>query len=213
LRRVTKILVAASGLCLTAVPVPAFADGPAATGAGAVGTVDVTVSGQPAHSGLIAPCLAGTTPANRTDPIAVGTDTWFGTATTTCTRNTGGTAGVTVSGASFETRILSRYGGPVIRARTFKAACDTVENGSRGQIALSGITGFTVPSTIPANYTVTIPGASPDTRPMAVIVLNELIVPEPSDGSMVTNAMHIKLFPDGGPASGDIVVGNAACAP
>jgi hypothetical protein len=214
LRGVNKILpVMSAALCLAVAPSPALADQPAAVGTGTVGTVDVVVGGQAVRSGLIAPCLTGTTAGNQTDSIAVGQDTWFGSATTSCTRNPDGTASTRVSGQRFETTILARFGGPVIRAKTFTADCDTVENGSRGRIALSGVTGVTVPSNIPVNYEVTIPGTAPGAPPMAVVVVNESIVPSPSDGSLTTNAMHIRLFPQGGPASGNILVGSASCAP
>jgi hypothetical protein len=209
--RAKRVVVAA--LCLVVVPVTARADEITASGAGSIGAVDITVGQQSAHADPIAPCVVDTTAANRNDPVSVGTTTKYGLGTTTCKRNSNGTASVQVSGQRFETTVLQQFGGPVIRARTFKAGCDTTENGSSGSMELGSVTGFTVPTSIPPNYTVTIPGSTAGAPPMAEIVLNELVVPNPPDGSLTTHAMHIKLFPQGGPASGDIVVGTAACAP
>jgi hypothetical protein len=48
---------------------------------------------------------------------------------------------------------------------------------------------------------------------MATVTFNEVIVPSPPDGSMTVNLMHIRMFPLGGPASGDAVVGAVHCAP
>lgn len=209
--RAKGILVAA--LCLAAVPATAQADEVTATGAGSVGAAHITVGGQTAHADPIAACVVGATAENRTDPVMVGTTTKYGLGSTTCARNADGTAAVQVTGSRFETKVLRQYGGPLITVRTYKAGCATTTNGSTGSMELGSVTGFTVPQSIPSNYTITVPGRAQGDPPMAEIVLNELVVPSPADGSLVTNAMHIKLFPQGGPASGDILVGTAACDP
>ncbi|HJQ46942.1 MAG TPA: hypothetical protein VJ870_11560 [Amycolatopsis sp.] len=205
--------IVAAAMCLAVLPATAGADENTASGAGSIGAVDISVGSSGAHADPIAPCVAGTTPGNRTDPVTVGTTTKYGLGTTTCTRNDNGTVSVQVSGQRFETSVLRRFGGPLITVRTFKAGCQTTQNGSSGSMELGNVTGFTVPSNIPPNYTTTIPGRHAGDPPMAEIVLNELIVPNPADGSLVTNAVHIKLYPQGGPASGDILVGSATCAP
>lgn len=210
MRRISKILAAA--LCLAALPTPALAAEPPGLGSGFVGSVDLLVNGQPAQAAPIAPCAVGGLSTNRTDPITVGPNTWFGSATTTCTSAPDGTAYVSVSGQRFMTSVLARFGGPIIRARTFESSCATTANGSTGHIGVSGVTGVSVPSTVPPNYTIVIPwGADP--RPMAVVVVNEVTTTEPSDGSLGITALHLKLFPQGGPASGDVVVGRSYCAP
>ncbi|HKS47270.1 MAG TPA: choice-of-anchor P family protein [Amycolatopsis sp.] len=211
MRRVNKILVTA--FCLAAVPIPALADTPNATGSGSAGAVDLTTGGQITHQDPIAPCAVGTTATSSSSPLVVGTRTRFGSATTSCKRNADSTASVSVSGERFETTVLAPYGGPAIKVKTFKASCDTTENGSRGQIQLGGVSGVSVPSNIPANYTVTIPGPTPSSPPIAAVVLNELITPNPPDGSLTSHPVHIRLFPQGGPASGDIFVGTVACNP
>ncbi|TNC19230.1 choice-of-anchor P family protein [Amycolatopsis alkalitolerans] len=209
--RVKAVLAAA--LCLAAVPATAHAQqAQTGTGAGSVGAVNVTVGGQPTHADPIAACALGGTERNRNDPVVYG-DTSYGLGETSCTRNQDGTVAVQVSGARFETAVLRRYGGPLISVRTFTAGCTTTATGSNGSMEVGRVTGFTVPPTIEPNYTVTIPGRAAGDPPLAEVVLNELIVPTPADGSLVTNAVHIKLFPQGGPASGDILVGTAACDP
>jgi hypothetical protein len=206
-----RILVAA--LCLAAVPATAQADEVTPAGAGSVGAVHITVGGQTAHADPIAACVVDGTAQNRTDPVLIGTTTRYGLSSTSCTRNADGTAAVQVTGTRFETRVLRQFGGPLITARTFAAGCTTTANGSTGSMELGSVTGFTVPEAIPPNYTITIPGPAAGDPPLADIVLNELVVPSPPDGSLVTSALHIKLFPQGGPASGDILVGTAACDP
>lgn len=204
-------MIVAATTCLAVLPMPAFAAEPPALGTGFVGSVDLLMDGQPTHAAPIAPCAIGGVGVNETDPIEVGTSTSFGSATTSCANAADGTAHVGVSGQDFTTTVLARFGGPVIRFRTFESHCETTANGSSGEMRLSGVSGVTVPSTIPANYTVTIPGAAPTGRPLAVVVFNEATYP--TDGSLGITAMHLKLFPDGGPARGDIVVGAVSCAP
>lgn len=206
-------LALVAALCLAAVPATAQADQAKATGTGSVGAVHVKIGDQIAHADPIAPCVVGRTERNRTDPVTVGTATKYGLGDTSCTRNADGTAAVQVTGSRFETTLLTQFGGPEITIRTYQAGCTTTTNGSNGSMALGAVTGFSVPGNIPANDTITIPGRAAGDPPMADIVLNELVVPKPADGSLVTNAVHIKLFPQGGPASGDILVGTAACDP
>lgn len=213
-RRIVTVAVCGWTLCGGLVAVPATAQGqPTATGAGSVGAVDITVNGTSAHSDPIAPCVVDDAPSARTDPVTIGTKTKYGLSSTTCTRNADGTASVKVTGQRFETSVLQQFGGPVIKVRTFGAGCNTTANGSNGSMELGSVTGITVPQNIPPNHTIAIPGTTPGAPPMAEVVLNELIVPVPADGSLTTNAVHIKLFPQGGPASGDILVGSASCSP
>jgi len=211
--RARRIVVVAA-VCGAALAVPVSAQAQSgATGAGSVGAVDIAVDGVSAHADPIAPCVVGETPSASTNPVTVGTKTKYGLAETTCTRNADGTARVSVTGQRFETGVLEQFGGPVIKARTFGAGCDTTDNGSNGWMQLGTVTGITVPENIPVNHTITVPGATPEAPPLAEVVLNELIVPSPADGSLTTNAMHIKLFPQGGAGSGDILVGSARCSP
>lgn len=206
-----RVLVVAA--CLAVMPVPAYADEFDATGTGSLGAADLTVDGQTAHGGPLAPCAAGSRPTNSIGPLVVGPATRFGPGSTSCRLNPDHTASVAVDGQDFDMRLLSRYGGPVIRIRKFTAVCDTTTDyGIRTRIGFAGVSGVAVPSDIPANYTVTVPGAAGDSRPMAVVVLNEVVSPPPA-GTLAVNAMHIKVFPQGGPARGDVEVGSVSCAP
>lgn len=199
--------------CLAVVPVPAFADEFDATGTGSLGAAELTVDGQTSHSGSLAPCAVGPRPTNSTDQVVVGPATRFGPGNTSCRLNPDHTASVAIDGQNFDLRLLSRYGGPAIRISRFTATCDTTPDyGIRTRIGFTGVSGVSVPSTIPANYTVTIPGTAGDSRPMAVVVLNEVVSPPP-EGTLAVNAMHIKVFPQGGPAQGDVVAGSVRCTP
>jgi hypothetical protein len=48
---------------------------------------------------------------------------------------------------------------------------------------------------------------------MATVTFNEAVLPSPEDGSMTLHLMHIRVFPQGGPTSGDAYVGTVHCAP
>lgn len=183
-----------------------------ATASGSVGSVDMVVDGVAVHTMPIATCEAGGKQDNMTLGVDAGTTTSYGMSETHCAL-ADGTASVRVSGTRFQTTVLARYGGPVVEVRTFGARCETTGNGSRSYISLGGVRGISIPETIPANYTITVPGTRPGDPPMARIVLNELVAPTPPDGSLTAHAMHIELFPAGGPAGGDIIVGSAGCDP
>lgn len=209
-----KIITVAT-LCagLVAVPLPAQAAPITATASGSVGSIDVTADGQHVQVESIAPCTAdGPVRAGTTGGV-YGNAGVFGNSDTACTRQPDGVAIGQSSGRRFKTTLLQAYGGPVITVRTFVARCATTGTGSDGYIEIGEVTGMTVPANIPANYTITISGAGGETRPMAKVVLNELITPRPPDGSLTTNTVHIKLFPEGGPAEGDIILGTAKCDP
>ena len=198
---------------IVSAPLPAQAAPITATASGSAGSIDVTADGQHVQVDTIAPCTAdgpvhATTPGGQYGNVGV-----FGNSETSCARQADGVAIGQASGRRFKTTLLRAYGGPVITVRTFVARCATTGTGSDGYIEIGEVTGITVPANIPANYTITIPGVAPETRPMARVVLNELITPRPPDGSLTTNTVHIKLFPEGGPAEGDIVLGTAKCDP
>ncbi|WP_116046651.1 hypothetical protein [Amycolatopsis palatopharyngis] len=201
----------AGGLLATAVP--AEAAPVVAVASASVGSADIVVSGQPAHAAPIAVCEVDGKQSNSTTGGYAGTKTKFGRGTTECARDADGRASASASGQRFETSVLRQFGGPTLRVRTFSARCNTTANGSSGYIELSGASGFSVPREIQSNHTILIPGRAQGDPPMARLVLNELDVPTPADGSLTTNALRITLFPEGGPASGDIVVGSASCDP
>lgn len=210
--RVLTVLTACGGL-LVAAAGTGSAEPVIATAAGALGSAEVMVGSQQVHAAPIAACAVDKTQQATSNGTSVGTTTKYGRGETTCTRDANGTASAKASGQRFETTILKQFGGPAIKVRSYTAGCTTTANGSSGYMEISGVTGVTVPTDIPANFTIAIPGKNAGDPPMAEVVVNELIAPTPPDGSLGTHAMHIKLFPQGGPASGDIMVGSANCDP
>lgn len=198
-------LIAAQGQAHAAEPLPAAS--------GSVGAVDMIVDGQRVHAEPIAPCTAGEVPAAESSGVDIGTETSYGNGETRCDYRQDGAATALASGTRFETSVLERFGGPTIRVRTFSAQCRTTGSGSAAHIELGGVSGIPVPASIPPNHTIAIPGETPADPPIAEVVLNELIAPSPPDGSLTTHTMRITLFPDGGPASGDILLGTADCDP
>ncbi|PXY21415.1 hypothetical protein BAY60_25920 [Prauserella muralis] len=204
-------------LAAGAVVLPASAQAaqaPTSTASASLGEADIVVGGTPAQAAPIAPCdvVAGP-PANSSGGTRVGSTTEYGRGETSCTRSGDGTSSAKVAGQRFETKVLRQFGGPTIRVRTYSAECRTTAKGSSGYVELGGVSGFTVPADIKPNHTLTIPGAKPGDPPMARIVLNELVVPSLPDGSLTTHTLRIVLFPEGGPGSGDIVLGTASCDP
>jgi hypothetical protein len=181
------------------------------TGWAASGSVDVLIDNEHIVTGELAKCTVdgpyqGWTQGGATGDIAV-----FGAGDSSCERS--GEASIAQAGGRrFKATVLQRYGGPVLTVRTFSAKCSTTAIGSAGEVAIGAVEGVTVPEEIQPNHRIVIPGGAAGTA-LATVVLNETVTPQPPDGSLVTHAVHIKLFPQGGPASGDIYLGTAACDP
>ena len=181
------------------------------TGWASSGSVDVTIDNEHVVTGELAKCTADGPTTAQTSGGATGDIAAFGVGGTRCGRS--GEASIAqASGHRFEATVLKRYGGPVITVRTYTAKCATSANGSGGEVEIGTVTGITVPAQIPPNDRIVIPGGPAGTA-LATVILNETVTPQPPDGSLVTHALHIKLFPQGGPASGDIYLGTAACDP
>jgi hypothetical protein len=205
--------IAAALLTLVAAAVPAQASPGDAIAKGTVGKATATVAGAPVTVDAIAPCDTEGPPQGSSGEVAVTGFVTFGSGSTKCVVNDAGElASVEVTGGRFRLDALRRHGGPRIRLSSYTVRCHTTLTGSSSWVQFSGASGFAVPSQLPANHVVTIPGAAGQ-PPLATITLNETIVPSPADGSMTVNLMHIRLFPQGGPDSGDIVVGSVHCAP
>jgi hypothetical protein len=205
---VTGALVAAQA----ATAAVAHADPPVtSTGWGSAGSVDVLADSQHVVTDELARCDADGPESARVIGGVAGEVAEFGISGTACERK-GPVSAVWTGGQRFESGLLTRYGGPELKIRTYAVNCSTTETGSTGSMSIGEVSGFTVPSSIPANYRITIPGGAAGTA-LASITLNETVTPQPADGSLVTHAVHVKLFPQGGPASGDIYLGTAACNP
>lgn len=174
--------------------------------AGAVEIGDVSVD-------PIAPCSTEGAPGGQSGEVAVPNVVTYASGNSTCTIDDAGEiAKTTVTGGRFRFDALREYGGPRIRLTSFSARCETTLTGSSSSIQFSGLTGVSVPSQLPSNYVVVVPGG-PDGKPMATVTFNEVLLPDPADGSMTVNLMHIRMFPEGGPTTGDAYVGTVHCAP
>lgn len=202
-----------SMLAVTAVAVPLLvAAAPVKSTAWAsTGSVDVTIENEHIVTGELGKCSVDGPYTGRTSGGTTGDIAVFGTGDAGCGRN-GAVSVAQGQGRRFQLDVLKRFGGPVITVRTFFAKCATTQDGSFAGIEVGATTGISVPENIPANYKIVIPGGEADTA-LATVIVNETLTPTPADGSLVTHALHIQLFPQGGPASGDIYLATAACDP
>ncbi|MBB4688857.1 hypothetical protein [Amycolatopsis jiangsuensis] len=205
------LAVVLTGMLAGVVAPVAHADPVTSTGWGSAGSLDVLLDDQHVVTGELARCDADGPSSARSSGGVAGDVADFGFGGTTCGRD-GAVATVQAGGQRFETDLLRRWGGPVLKVRTYSSGCATTESGSTGSMSIGEVSGFTVPSSVPANYLITIPGGEAGTA-LATVTLNETVTPQPADGSLVTHAVHLKLFPQGGPASGDLYLGTAACNP
>lgn len=222
-RRAVAVAIAGGLTAALTTAGTAAADPPAdptqrrAVASGFLGAVAVTVDGEPLTVGPIGACDVAGEQHSETGLYPVGTastdvaDFWGGTSD--CTRDEQGHAHADVDGRYFSTSLLRRWGGPRIRVSSFAARCDTTGKGSNTVMELGGVHGIDLPGNVQSNHTITIPAPDEGEPPLAKVVVNELIAPQPPDGSLAVNAIRIELFPEGGPASGEIVVGSAACDP
>lgn len=138
----------------------------------------------------------------------------YGIGNSSCTADTSAnTSTSTASGATFTLSALVPYGGPRISLGNYQVTCTANTGGTNASWKFSDLTGITgLPSPLPTDYTQNITNAQGTV--LAKVVLNEIILPNPNDGSITMNLMHIILYPNGnGPLSGDVYVGSTACSP
>lgn len=212
IRRITTVGVAVAGLALF-LAAPAQAAPGDAVATGSAGAVSIQKNGQTTTVDPVAPCSTDGPLQGSADEVTVPNVVTFSDAESTCTIDEAGEiAKTTVTGGRYRLDALRQYGGPRIRLSSYTATCETTLTGSNSSIRFSGLSGVEVPSQLPSNYVVTIPGAN-GAPPLATVTFNEAIIPNPADGSMTVHLMHVRLFPQGGPASGDAFVGTVHCAP
>jgi hypothetical protein len=205
---VTSLVVAG-----TLVPLPAQAAPGDAVATGSVGAVHIAQDGVPVVVDPIAPCATGGAPQAGSGQVTVQNVATFDDGASTCTIDAAGEiASAEVTGGGFRFDALRAHGGPRLRMTSYTVRCDTTRTGSTSSVQFSGLSGVDVPDQLPANHVVTIPGAD-GAPPVATVTFNEVVVPSRPDGSMTVHLMHIRLFPRGGPASGDATVGTVHCAP
>lgn len=208
---VTGVAVAAS-LVMGAASAQAVTE----DGVASLGAVDVTYhyTGQRVATGPMAACDVNGEGAGSSPGTTVAGIARYGAGDTRCTRNAAArTAEVQSNGSRFQLDALTTYGGPRIRIDRYQTVCQATENGTTERVWLSGLSGVSVPQQIPANYTVIIPSRFAGEPPMAKVIFNETVLPYPADGSIAVNLMRVVLFPEGGPESGEVTVGSAACSP
>lgn len=209
-RTLSAAFLAITGAALVAVPAAA-AQGDAVAQA-AAGAVKIEQAGVPVAVEPVAPCTtSGPAQGSAGEVSAPGVATFTDSRTTCTIDGAGEIASATVTGGGFRFDALRQYGGPRIGLSGFTAKCGTTANGSNSSIEFAGLSGVSVPAELPANHVVTIPGQGD--APMATVTFNEVLVPSPPDGGMTVHLMHIRMFPQGGPARGDVHVGTVRCAP
>jgi len=214
-RRTGVVGLAVVALLLPGVGYAQAADWESMAG-GSIGAVDIVLDGEPVTVDPVAECDTDGLQQASSAGAEVEDFVEFAGGTTSCTVNqSNGVARASVTGGRFRLDGLRQFGGPrTIRMTSFSASCETTETGSSARFQFRGLTGLTVPSSIPPNHVVTIPGRA-GAPPVATVTFNETLIPDPPDGSMTVNLMHFRLFPQG-PADevgGDIVVGSVSCAP
>lgn len=207
-RRALIVILLVVGGALAAPPV-AGAD--PQVGSGEVGSMDVTtVEGSPG-AGPIAGCdVAGPVTAATDGVQSLGVAT-FGPGGSSCAHTLDtDTISVTATGTDFTLYALSGTGAGTISIEGYQADCSATGGGSRAGMSLSGVRGVDVPSRIPSNYTVTIPGRDGET--VATVVLNAIRFGD--RGRVDLDAARITLHGDAGAAAdGELVLGSVRCAP
>jgi hypothetical protein len=161
----------------------------------------------------IAPCTTEGALEATNNEVSVPNVVTYSDSKAVCTIDDAGEiATVAVNGGRFRFDALREHNGPRIRLSSYSAKCETTLTGSKASFTFSGLSGIKVPSQIPPNHVVTVPGG-PEGKPKATVTFNETIVPDPPDGSMTVHLMHIRMFPQGGPTTGDAYVGTVHCSP
>lgn len=212
--RRTGSVAAALAIALTAAATPALAANP--PGFASVGSADFTRGDQRVVIPALAACAVDGTTAASSEAV-VGTGIRFGAGSSSCTRavvdpaNQTSTTRSEATGRDFELSALVAAGGPRLRIGSWKITCAGSQAGTDGAWSLGGLSGFTgLPQEIPANYAHQVRGGSGAV--LATVTFNEVLLPEPNDGSMAMNIAHFRFAPESG-VTGEVVVGATACSP
>lgn len=211
-RRAGVVGLAVAGLVLAGVS-PAGAVPETALASGSVGSVDAVFGGDAVQVDPLAVCDTEVSATGTSASIRKPGRFEFGRGSSACKLDNKGVARAEVKGKLFRLDALRPHGGPLIRMTDYKASCNTTKNGSSASFEIGGLSGLSLPEELPPNYVKVVPGKGPGAAPLAKVTFNESIVPDPPDGSMTVNIMRVTLFPEGGPHSGEIVVGSVSCAP
>ncbi|MCU1686017.1 MAG: hypothetical protein JWQ81_6756 [Amycolatopsis sp.] len=199
------ILLAALALGAT----PAQATAPT-NGTASLGSVAFTKGNQSQVSvPSLAPCsLQG--PATASSGPVVKSGVTLGGGTTTCTTTTANGAKTTQSVATGKDFALTALAGTTLRIKTYGATCTGSSTGTSAGWTFGGMSGLTgLPAQIPSGYVHQVKQGS---TVLAEITFGEYILPNPADGSIALNTLHIRFKP-ASHITGDIVLGATACTP
>ncbi|WP_424184650.1 hypothetical protein ACOBQX_22500 [Actinokineospora sp. G85] len=210
----TAPAVAVAAPAQPAPPAPATFDG-----AASVGTASAQFGEDAIDLGPLAPCTTDG-PATASTPGVASADNSvvFGPGESKCEPNPDtGLWKVAAKGRNFRLNALKAYGGPEIRVSSFSAGCTiTAQGRAQASVSVGGVSGLSGVSFIgvlPINYTVDVPGAKAEDPVLARVTLNSVVTPSSGRGGLTVSAFKVQLFPDGGPGSGTITVGQATCTP
>ncbi|MEU4745907.1 hypothetical protein AB0G02_36340 [Actinosynnema sp. NPDC023658] len=211
-RRVVAV-TAALVLGLVVAP-PAWAANPA--GVASVGSAAFGKAGTQVSVPPLAPCAVDGTTTNSSEAVT-RTGVRFGPGTSSCTREVVDPANNTTRtrseaiGSDFELSALMSVGGPRLRVAKWKLACTGTESGTNAGWAADGLQGFTgLPDQIPTNHVHEVKAA--DGTVLATATFGETTFPEPNDGGIAMNLMHLRFTP-ASTLTGEVVVGATACSP
>jgi hypothetical protein len=198
---------------LVASAAPALAASPA--GVASLGFVEFTKAGKTTSLPSQAPCSVDGVTSNSAPAVNDKPGVKFGGGTSSCTtKPVGDDRTETTSeatGQAFELSALVSDGGPRLKVGSWKAVCVGKEAGTDAGWQLGGLVGFTgLPTQIPTNYVHQVKSANGVV--LATATFSEVVLPEPNDGSMAINAVHLRFTPASS-VTGEIVLGSAACSP
>ena len=211
------ILMSVTLITILTSPLTAHASPATAAGTASAGSATVTSDG---HFYLV-PDVGACTLPNTAHGVSQGTTQAgivdYGPANATCASDQAAhTSKSVANGANFVLSALQPYGGPQIKIANYQVTCTATTSGTNAAWQFSGWTGPALPDQVPNNYAIPIKTAGGQL--LATVILSEVILPNPNDGSITLNMVHIILFPNGTPAgtpsmSGDVYVGSTACSP
>jgi hypothetical protein len=198
---------------LVASAAPALAANPA--GVASLGFVEFTKAGRTTSLPVQAPCAVD----GRTTSSAVAVNDQpglkFGGGTSSCTTRavTADTTETTstAEGTAFELSALKADKGPTLKIGRWKAVCVGTERKTDAGYELAELVGFPdLPNPIPTNHVHQVKSSTGVV--LANVTFSEVVLPEPNDGSIAINAVHLRFTPESS-VSGEIVLGSAACSP
>ncbi|CCH28484.1 hypothetical protein ABZ816_29300 [Actinosynnema sp. NPDC047251] len=212
LARRAGAVAAALALCLVGAPAQAATP----PGVASAGSADFTRAGRHVVVPALAPCSVGG-PTTASSSAVAEAGIRFGAGSSTCTttvidaqNNTTETRS-SAQGVDFELSALTTAGGARLKVGRWQVSCTGREDGTAAGWELEGLSGFPgLPKDIPANYRYEVKGSTGVV--LAEITFSEVLLPEPNDGSLTMNLMHLR-FAEASGATGDVVVGAASCSP